>query len=241
MSRIEKYERIYLGENIEMPKAVSRIDRFWEAVLNGDKALPLKPSTRGEEYLAHLIDASVAVREPTTNLEKILCAIATGGKLDAATKAAFNDRYLKYIYEQTSGENMFAPINRAEQDGISFYGRTIVLNGNIATTWNMQDLRNVPLAVGDTVTMRYKYKSGHATSEGSGTLISFAPYNADSGNRATAEALGVPCASCAESVAVVTTITEIPTAFRLFTSESKNAIFDNLKFEVSFEKGDTTQ
>lgn len=84
MNRKNNYERMFLGENLEMPKAASRIDVLWQAILNKEE-LPFEPVTRVEKYLAKMIDSSIETPNPTTRLEEILCAICNGEKVDEAT------------------------------------------------------------------------------------------------------------------------------------------------------------
>ena len=240
MSRIETLERIYLGEDLKPPQLVSRIDKLWAAINNGETVLLCKPVTRGEEYLAHMIDSSVVIRTPQTCLEKMLYAIATGGKVDAATKAAICDEYLKYIYEMASGENMFvANASPGNVEGVTFSDRVIKFNGTIAGLTKLQGYRKTPVAVGETVTLRYKYKGGSITGDGWAT---FNPsYVGTDGNHAwaTAETLAISATDYTKDKAIVTTVENALSAF--LVGVENNLTFDRFECEIAFEKGDTTQ
>ena len=70
MNRIDNYERMYLGENLKMPKKASRIDALWQAILNNEP-LPFKPITRAEKELAKKLNKAKVISEPVTNVEKV--------------------------------------------------------------------------------------------------------------------------------------------------------------------------
>lgn len=239
MNRIDNYERMYLGENLKMPDAASRIDALWQAILNKE-ALPFEPVTRVEKYLAKIIDSSIETPNPTTRLEEILCAICRGEKVDEATKLSCKDEYLKYIYEQVSGENMFYPNHAFKGDFIKYSGRNITLNGTFEGGREVQFYDNLPISVDETVTLRYTYKSGKLSSDGS---VIMAPFwkEASSSDWATSEKISLTASNYNQSRVVVTKITQIPSCFNIYINEGKNTTFDNLTFEISFEKGDTTQ
>ena len=234
MNRIDNYERMYLGENLEMPNAASRIDELWQAILNKEE-LPFEPVTRVEKYLAKMIDSSIETPSPKTRLEEILNAICKGEKVDEATKNACKDEYLKYIYEQASGENMFVP-NTLAINGVSYKGRTITLNGGTINYWNAQEYRNIPLEVGDTVTLRYRYISGELTSTSEDAVLLVPRAGTE---WATASRLWIKSNNYKEDSALVTTLLYVPSVFSINTKDG--TICNNLTFEVSFEKGDTTK
>lgn len=240
MNRIDNYERMYLGENLEMPEAASRIDVLWKAILN-KSGLPFEPVTRVEKYLAKMIDSSIETPEPKTRLEEILNAICNGEKVDEGTKNACKDEYLKYIYEQASGENMFVPTSAVPYKHIKYDGRTITINGgNTSAYWVAQIYDKLPISVNDTVTIRYRYKSG--AMNGGGNAVLLAPSSQESGHTvgwATNYQLCITQENYNEDQIVVATVNTIPKSFTIYTAE--HATFDNLTFEVSFEKGDTTK
>ena len=245
MNRIDNYERMYLGESLKMPDAASRIDELWKAILNKG-TLPFEPVTRVEKYLAKMIDSSIETPSPKTRLEEILNAICKGEKVDEATKNACKDEYLKYIYEQVCGENMFVPNTKPTKSGISYNGRTITLNGDMSdgATWWAQKYNSLPVNIGDTVTLRYRYISGSATGNGS-ELVLCIPAEKDetTGNalKATDGRFSFSSGDYNQDKVLVTTITALPKYFLMLVSGGVNAVFDNLTFEVSFEKGDTTK
>ncbi len=244
MNRIDNYERMYLGENLKMPNAASRIDELWKAILNKG-TLPFEPVTRVERYLAKMIDSSIETPSPTTNLEEILCAICRGEKVDAETKNACKDEYLKYIYELTSGENMFCPTNKPETSGIVFNGRTITINGVLSNgaIWWAQNYNNIPVKAGDTVTLRYKYISGSLN--GSGTeLVRFVPGRKGENNepeRAVETRIVLDTTNYMQEQIIVTKVASSIESFIIIINKEEEVVFDNLTFEVSFEKGDTTK
>lgn len=241
MNRIDNYERMYLGENLEIPEAASRIDALWKAILNKE-GLPFEPITRVEKYLAKMIDSSIETPSPTTKLEEILCAICRGEKVDEATKLSCKDEYLKYIYEQASGENMFVPNNAAPYNSITCDGRKITINGKTTNQiWRAQLFNRSILNVGDVVTLRYKYISGNITSS-TDTVLSFAPaYLGEEGATKWAgeTVLDLTASDCLTEKASVFLVSKAPEYFGFFASSS--AAFDNLTFELIVEKGDTTQ
>lgn len=241
MNRIDNYERMYLGENLEMPEAASRIDALWQAILNKEE-LPFTPVTRVEKYLAKMIDSSIETPSPTTKLEEILCAICRGEKVDEATKVSCKDEYLKYIYEQASGENIFVPNAPAPYSSITYDGRKITINGKTTSQiWKAQLCNRPIMNVGDVVTLRYKYISGNVTNT-TDTTLSFAPaYLGEEGTTKWAgeTVLNLTASDCLTEKTSVFSISKTPEYFAFFASSS--ATFDNLTFELIVEKGDTTQ
>ena len=242
MNRIDNYERMYLGESLEMPAKASRIDALWQAILNGEE-LPFEPIARVEKYLAKMIDNSIEVPEPTTRLEEILCAICNGEKVDAETKNACKDEYLKYIYELTSGENMFVPMNKLTESNISFDGRTIKINGTSSGgVYYVQNYIKTPVQTDDTVTLRYKYIGGSLTGSGS-ELVRFVPGRKDENNepiKSVETRMVLDLTNYMQEQVVVTKVIYDVEYFIIIINKEKEIVFDNLTFEVSFEKGDTT-
>lgn len=240
MNRIDNYERMYLGEKLEMPDKASRIDALWQAILNKE-ALPFEPVTRVEKYLAKMIDSSIETPNPTTRLEEILCAICNGEKVDEATKLSCKDEYLKYIYELTSGENMFYPNNKPTKNGILCNGRTITLNGELSGFWAGQNYKSLPLVIGDNVTIRYKYKSGTILNSDAVAIFSILPTNVKNNKWATRTTLDIGIDNYNKNQVLVTEYIVNADSFSIQFTAGTNAKFDNLTFEVSFEKGDTTK
>lgn len=241
MNRIDNYERMYLGESLEMPEAASRIDALWQAILNKEE-LPFEPVTRIEKYLAKMIDNTIETPNPTTKLEEILCAICRGEKVDEATKVSCKDEYLKYIYEQVSGENLFVPNNSAPYSSISCNGRKITINGKTTNQiWRAQLCKRQIMNVGDVVTLRYRYISGNVTST-TDTVLSFAPafLGEEGATKWAGETiLNLTASDCLTEKISVFSVSKTPEYFGFFAST--NAAFDNLTFELIVEKGDTTK